>query len=45
MRGVTREFVAAARRSPAIYFAPLLGAIQGIKAQWARHCAQMAKRR
>lgn len=34
MNGFAREFLIAARQAPSIYFAPLLGAIQGLKAQW-----------
>lgn len=34
MSSVVREFLIAAKQAPSIYFAPLLGAIHGVKAQW-----------
>lgn len=34
MSGFTREFFIAAKQAPSIYFAPLLGAFQAVKAQW-----------
>lgn len=36
MNSFAREILAAARQAPAIYFAPLLGAVQGVKAEWQR---------
>lgn len=30
------EFVAAAKQAPAIYFAPLVGAVEGVVACWKR---------
>lgn len=36
MNRVAREIITAAKQAPAIYFAPLLGAIQGIKEEWRR---------
>ena len=36
MNAFAREILAAARQAPAIYFAPLLGAIQEVKAEWKR---------
>lgn len=34
MSSVMREFLIAAKQAPSIYFAPLLGAFHGVKAQW-----------
>lgn len=39
MKAVVYEFLQAAKRSPMIYFAPLLGAIQGVQGEWKRHGA------
>ena len=36
MNAFAREILAAARQAPAIYFAPLLGAIQEVKAECKR---------
>ncbi|MEX6504420.1 hypothetical protein [Pseudomonas zhanjiangensis] len=35
MKGFFCEFKVAAAQAPAIFFAPLLGAIRGVKSQWA----------
>jgi len=34
MNGFKREFLIAARQAPSIYFAPIVGAIQGYKLLW-----------
>lgn len=36
MNAFAREILAVTRQAPAIYFAPLLGAIQEVKAEWKR---------
>lgn len=36
VRSVRAEFMAAAKQSPAIYFAPLVGAVEGVKGCWKR---------
>lgn len=36
MNRIAREFITAAKQAPAIYFAPLRGAIQGLKDEWRR---------
>ena len=44
MKDFFREFKAAAIQAPVIFFAPLLGAIQGTKKAWASQCEQMTIR-
>jgi len=44
MKDFFREFKAAAIQAPVIFFAPLLGAIQGTKKEWASQCEQMTVR-
>lgn len=35
-RAIAAEFVKAAKQAPAIYFAPLRGAVNGVLGQWRR---------
>lgn len=36
MKGFSREFIAAAKQSPRLYFAPLVGAYRAVLQEWTK---------